>query len=819
MNKRLIFFLFYLIAVLNISAKQYFIAINGNDSNEGSIASPFATFDKAYASVVPGDTIYVRSGTYAVSKRWEMNKAGNLANYYKLWAYPENPEQENGVILNVSADNGMRIASEGKYWYIRGFTIQNANDNGIRIFGSHNIIENCVFRGNSDSGLSIQQSNGTAANDGSIAGYNLVLNCDSYDNIEQSDDADGFACKLSPGAGNIFRGCRAWANADDGWDFYYSRFQTIVEDCWTFSNGINGGNGNGFKSNGSASSTSTPRTQASHVYIRSIAFDHKYKAGSNNKGFDQNHNEGNVTIINCLSFDNEKNFAYQEDTQNGKNHVFRNCVGFEPYSEKLARTLLPGEVVNAGTKDEISYRASNTWFASTIDDQYNSWNLFPETTEEVASRDDYVTLDKTAAMAPRQAGGSLPDNGFGRLKSDSKLIDKGIPYTFNLDLDRDAYPGNLYNPPYIVSTHITSLDGMPDLGPFEFVKELNPNNIAPVVSLTAPADNSEFDQGTPIVLSAAAVDTDGSIARVEFYAGAHLLGIAAAAPYSYTWTNPAEGTHILSAIAYDNEGGTGLSATVTIRVKNSGNQGGATTGETKPLLKLTSYSSTLTDEIVSQAWGKVNTVGSGSNGRIKLNFSSSKGGTLISPAIDLSKYVVQDLNLHFCSSGGGNRNLNIYLSFDGGATYTSAYTQSGGSNGTVISVAFPLADKTPTSGTSFVLKLEAANTIEVWDIEVLGAEKILTATDSIPVNRFSISCVPSVTEGFSSIVFDLEETAPVQIALYNTNGRKVKDVAYNNWFPAGQNSVLCDVSKLNKGLYICILSCGEYSRYTKIIKK
>jgi hypothetical protein len=819
MNRRLFFSLLYLTAVLNVSAKQYFIATNGSDSGDGSITSPFAAFEKAYTAAVPGDTIYVRGGTYTVAKRWEINKAGNLAGYYKLWAYPEDAAQGNNVILNVNADNGIRIALEGKYWYIKGFTIQNADDNGMRIFGSHNIIENCVFRSNSDSGLTIQQSSGTAANDGSIAAYNLVLNCDSYDNIEQSDDADGFACKLSPGAGNIFRGCRAWANADDGWDFYYSRFQTIVEDCWTFSNGINGGNGNGFKSNGSASSSSTPRTQASHVYIRSIAFDHKYKAGSNNKGFDQNHNEGNVTMINCLSFDNEKNFAYQEDTQNGKNHVFRNCVGFEPYSEKLARTLLPGEVVNEGTKDEISYRASNTWFASTIDDEYNSWNLFPETADGVPARDDYVTLDKTAAMAPRQADGSLPDNGFGRLKSGSKLIDKGIPYTFNLDLNTSAYPDNLYNPPYIVSTNITSFDGIPDLGPFEFVKELNPNNIAPEVSLTSPTDNSEFEQGTPVVLSATATDTDGSITRVEFYAGSHLLGIAAAAPYAYTWASPGEGTHILSALACDNEGGTGLSNTVTIQVKNSGNPGKETTGETKPLLKLTNYSSALTDEIVDRAWEKVNNVASGSNGRIKLNFSSGKGGTLISPAIDLSKYVVQELNLHFCSSGGGNRNLNIYLSFDGGANYTSAYTQQGGSNGSIISVAFPLTDKTPASATSFVLKLEAANTIEVWDIEVSGAEKTLTAIESIPVNSSSLFCIPSVTESFTSIVFDLEETAPVQIALYNTNGRKVKDAACNNWFPAGRNSVLCDISKLQKGLYLCILSFGEYSRYTKIIKK
>lgn len=472
--------LLFCLICTQLSAKQYFIANGGSDASPGTLDKPFATFLQAHNTAQAGDTIWVRGGVHQVSTIWTISKAGQMNAYYNLWGYRPDIEKGDSVILNVSATNGIRIQQTARFWHIRDLIIQNSSDNGIRIVGSYNIIERCVFRNNSDSGLTIQQSNGTLPNDGTIAAFNLVLNCDSYYNDKDVSNADGFACKLSPGAGNVFRGCRAWANGDDGWDFYYSRFQIIVEDCWTFTNGIKGGNGNGFKSNGSASSSSTPRTRAPHVYIRCIAFDHKYKAGSNNKGFDQNHNEGNVTMINCLAFDNEKNYAYYEDTQNSKNHVLRNCVGFDPYSEKLARTLLPGEIINAGTKDEISFTSSNTWFGNTIDAVYNSWNLSQSNPGWNPSRADYKSLSITDAKAARQPDGSLPGNGFGRLKPESVMKNAGISYAWELELPLSAYPNNPDKPAYITGLQVTTADGMPDLGPFEILKdEIIESNIKP----------------------------------------------------------------------------------------------------------------------------------------------------------------------------------------------------------------------------------------------------------------------------------------------------------------------------------------------------
>ena len=811
MNKIIYWIIFFFIA-LPLHSAQFFIATNGDDINNGSINSPFSGFEKAYSVAQPGDTIWIRGGKHTVNTIWSIAKSGTVTAYYNLWGYTPDLLAGDSIILNVTASNGIRIQMGGQYWHIKDLVIQNSADNGLRIEGSYNIIENCTFRYNSDSGLTIQQSNGTMPNDGSIAAYNLILNCDSYYNDKNTDNADGFACKLSPGAGNVFRGCRSWANGDDGWDFYYSRFQIIVEDCRTFSNGLKGGNGNGFKSNGSASSTSTPRTQAPHVYIRCIAFDHKYKTGSNNKGFDQNHNEGNVSLINCLSFDNEKNFAFQEDTQNGKNHLFRNNVAFEPYSESLKRKLLPGEVINPGTDTEISYDKSNTWFGNTIDALYNSWNMTSSMPTWNPSRADYVSLTLADAIAKREVDGSLPNNGFGRLKPESRMKNAGISYNWELIQSLNSYPSNPNKPYYVKSTFVTTNDVMPDLGPFELTSIINPENKSPKVNLTSPASGNEFKTTDKITLSATAGDEDGNIARVEFYANNNLIGVLYTAPYNYEWTCTVAGNYSITAKAFDNEGAGTFSSPVEINIKDGSGTGEL--GQKRLLLQLAGTS--FSDAIQNKAWSTINQA-TISNNHIKLNYSSSKGGTIISPAIDLSKYLPDSLTLTFASSGGGNRNLNIYISSDGGATYGNSYVQAGAANGISVPVKMKISDKV-SGENSFVLKLEAANTIEVWNIEMNGFEKLKSGFHNVNKILNEIVCQSTITTENLKLTVELSQYITVKIAIYNSQGICVS-VPENRLFNPGSNNISINLNQFAAGLYFIRVSAGLDYQTLKIIKK
>jgi hypothetical protein len=72
------------------------------------------------------------------------------------------------------------------------------------------------------------------------------------------------------------------------------------------------------------------------------------------------------------------------------------------------------------------------------------------------------------------------------------------------------------------------------------------------------------------------------VAKVEFYAGAILLGTDTTAPYSIAWnsTAVANGTYILTSLAYDAAGNAGASAAVRVIVNN----GGGTCTSTSQLL-------------------------------------------------------------------------------------------------------------------------------------------------------------------------------------------------------------------------------------------
>lgn len=91
-------------------------------------------------------------------------------------------------------------------------------------------------------------------------------------------------------------------------------------------------------------------------------------------------------------------------------------------------------------------------------------------------------------------------------------------------------------------------------------------NAPPTVALTAPADQAILVHPTDLVLSANAADSDGSIAKVEFYQGQTLLGSSAQAPYSFTLPSAAPGVYNLTTVATDNYGASTTSAAITATV-------------------------------------------------------------------------------------------------------------------------------------------------------------------------------------------------------------------------------------------------------------
>ena len=91
------------------------------------------------------------------------------------------------------------------------------------------------------------------------------------------------------------------------------------------------------------------------------------------------------------------------------------------------------------------------------------------------------------------------------------------------------------------------------------------DDIAPTVKITSPIVDASFTESANILMSADAIDKDGSIYKVQFYNGNTLLHTEYKAPYSYYQTLPA-GSYKIIAKATDNDGLRTTSSSVSITV-------------------------------------------------------------------------------------------------------------------------------------------------------------------------------------------------------------------------------------------------------------
>ncbi len=430
--------LFALAPAASLLAGELHVATDGKDTNPGTAVAPFATIQRAEKSADPGDTVFIRGGTYKMAENQiarrerirahviDLAKSGRPGKPICYFAFPgEKPVFDFSEVkpadYRVTAFN-----VTGSWLHFKGIAVT-----GVQVTITSHTQSICFD--NSGSNNIYEQ---LRMHDGQAIGFwlgrgsdNLVLNCDAYRNYDftsengRGGNVDGFGFHAPKGStGNIFRGCRAWFNSDDGFDLISTYEPVLIENCWAFYNGFDSdfksrADGNGFKLGGYGDKTGRhlPSPIPRHVIRQSLAVRNKAA------GFYANHQPGGIDFINNSAYLNSVNFNLLcRDPGNTKDvpgygHKMINNLGYKGRTE-----------VNNLNREACELTA-------------NSFDLKLRLSDK-----DFHSLNESDLVQPRMPNGDLPVVPFMKLKAGNDAIDKGVDASL-------AYKGKA-----------------PDLGAFEF---------------------------------------------------------------------------------------------------------------------------------------------------------------------------------------------------------------------------------------------------------------------------------------------------------------------------------------------------------------
>ncbi len=313
------------------SGNNIYVSPTGTQGGAGTVGSPIDIYT-AINYVKAGQTIQLAGGTYDMVAGLNIQRGIDGSSDKVIVMKAEDSAR---AILNFdNASTGMSVW--GDYWFIENIDITKTpgNTKGLQIAGSNNVISQVNAYKNGDTGIQIS---GTGSE--TIEKWptdNRVINCTSYDNMDPGmNNADGFAAKITVAGGNIFTGCIAYNNLDDGWDLF-AKIESgpigvvTIDNCVAFNNGtlttgVGNGDGNGFKLGGDG-------IAVAHVLMNSIAYN------NNTNGVTSNSNPA-VIVRNVTSYGNKGKNIYLYGKGDGERDFVMNgvismaCLGNDDISE------------------------------------------------------------------------------------------------------------------------------------------------------------------------------------------------------------------------------------------------------------------------------------------------------------------------------------------------------------------------------------------------------------------------------------------------------------------------------------------------------
>lgn len=372
-----------------------YVSPNGREAGDGTKNNPLDLYT-AVSYAVPGQMIILEEGNYSLTRQVIIERGISGSSEQPIYLIA-NPSSKSRPVLDFNKV-GAGVVLAGDYWYLKGFDITNTQDmqKGIVVAGDYNVLDQVNTYHNGNTGIQISRFLSTDAYE-DWPSNNLILNCTSYGNADRGyEDADGFAAKLTIGAGNVFDGCIAYNNADDGWDLF-AKIETgpigkvVITNSVAYGNGYlpdgtKAGNGNGFKLGGSS-------IPGNHELINSIAFDNKAKGIDSNSGPD-------IIISNSTTFNNESyNVALYTNDVLYTNYIANGILSYRTKHLSIGENIKP-----KGSQEESRIYGSSNYY-------WNQSTNSSKNTEEIRVEINwFVHLDTTIPIT-RNEDGTIQMNG------------------------------------------------------------------------------------------------------------------------------------------------------------------------------------------------------------------------------------------------------------------------------------------------------------------------------------------------------------------------------------------------------------------------
>jgi parallel beta-helix repeat protein len=415
--------------------EAFYVAVNGNDANPGTVDRPWRTIGKAARVAYPGMLVYIRGGVY--HEVVEARISGTESQPIQFMAYPGEKPIIDGYGQLPTYWVGL-FSMVGDWIQVSGIETRNSKYDGFGAYGRHDLINNVSAHDNRYKGILLKGDYGTVQN--SRAWRNSLIN----ENGGSSVWSGGISAALDLNDGitdfAVIRNNEVWENYGEGISAFNAK-NTLIEGNTVYDN---------WSANIYVSDATYIQVKRNFVYSTGL-LGNGTQVGIMMGDEQYNPPSANISVINNIVYGTNQNFYWWPGVQGGgmKNVVILNNT-FVNSSATACVKILPGTHQNVSFKNNIVVQ----------NDSLPVIQIFQSSTELHFSNNLWSKTPSTIASGP------------GDIIDDPKFTEAGDPFSpnwFELSNLSPAINHGAFLTEVSIDYFGNSRDSILDIGAIEYI--------------------------------------------------------------------------------------------------------------------------------------------------------------------------------------------------------------------------------------------------------------------------------------------------------------------------------------------------------------